>query len=122
MVIKLIKNSGITLIELLVIVVILGLLALSSFLFIPNQIKKAKDARRKADLERIKVALYDYYIDSNCFPKSLPECGQNFTVDGVSYLNDFPCDPGGGSYGYQIENKECSQWIRLVVEVAVPKL
>lgn len=113
------KSNGITLIEILVAIVILGILTLSFFIIAPTQLKKAKDARRKTDLERIKVALYDYYFDSNCFPKSLPGCGQNFAFDGLSYLNNFPCDPKGDSYGYQVEDKECSQWFKILTNLEI---
>lgn len=88
-----VTSKGITLVEVLVVIIILGTLTFSSFIVIPAQLKKARDGKRKADLERIKVALYDYYFDKNCFPKTLPGCGQSFSFGGFSYLNDFPCDP-----------------------------
>lgn len=112
------KNKGLTLVELLVAIVLLSLLTgVSSFLGL-GHFKKARDARRKADLEKIKVALYDYYFDKNCFPKNLPGCGQNLDSSGVIYLNNFPCDPSQKiSYGYQVQEGECGQWFKILANL-----
>jgi len=112
------KIKGVVLTELLVVIVVLGILALSSFLVAPTYLKRARDARRKADLERIKVAFYDYYFDRNCFPKSLPECDQDFVGTGLAYLNNFPCDPKEKiSYSYQVQDGECGQWFKILAKL-----
>lgn len=116
---RLIKKKslkGITLIELLVALAIIAVL-ISTFFVGITQIQKARDARRKADLEKIKTVLYDYYFDSNCFPKNLPNCGEDFGSGMAAYLNDFPCDPKGESYGYQVEDEECSQWFKILAHL-----
>ena len=109
--------KGFTLIELLIFITILALMFLVSALFAPTYLKKARDARRKADLEKIKVALYDYYFDSDCFPTALPACNERFGASSTVYLNEFPCDPNGGSYGYQIEEAACSQWFKILTNL-----
>lgn len=110
------RFKGLTLIELLVALAIVVLI-ISSFFVGLTQIQKARDAKRKADLEKIKTALYDYYFDSSCFPEELPGCGDIFGSGSAAYLNEFPCDPKGGSYGYQIEEKECSQWFKILTNL-----
>jgi len=109
------KKKGLTLIELLVVIALLGLLVLVAAFAAPSQLKKARDARRKADLDRVKVALYDYYFDHDCFPEELPGCGENFGVEGEPYLNNFPCDFNGQPYVYVTRKGggECKQWFRI---------
>jgi prepilin-type N-terminal cleavage/methylation domain-containing protein len=109
--------KGVTLIELLVVLAIIALIG-SAFFVGFTQIQKARDAKRKADLEKIKTALYDYYFDYDCFPEEgdWPGCGEDFGADGVPYLADFPCDPSGEPYKYVITQKgggKCSQWFRV---------
>lgn len=115
------RKKGFTIIELLVVVGLLALLAITAFIAVPTQLKKARDARRKSDLDRIKIALYDYFFDNDCFPKSkdFPECGEDFGANGEVYLKDFPCDPQSGlSYIYTSKGG-CSQWFRLFTDLEV---
>ncbi len=114
---KLFFEKGTTLFELLVVILVLSSLAISSTLVIPNQIKKARDAQRKADLEKVKVALYDYYFDEDCFPLSLVDCRQDFRQDNQVYLNQFPCDPTQGKYIYQVEDSSCPQWFKILTNL-----
>lgn len=108
--------KGITLIELLVVLALIAVL-ISVFFVGITQIQKARDADRKADLEKIKIALYDYYFDSNCFPQNLPSCGEYFGSGTAAYLTDFPCDPKGMSYAYEIEGGECPQWFKIMTNL-----
>lgn len=109
--------KGVTLIELLIVIALLGFLFLFSALIAPATIRKARDAKRKTDLERIKTALYDYYFDTNCFPKTLPNCGEDFSSDSMVHLGNFPCDPKGNIYGYQVEESECSGWFKALTNL-----
>lgn len=112
-----IRKRGFTLVELLTVVAVLGLLTSFTTIVVPSQLKKGRDTQRKSDLERIKIALYDYYFDADCFPKDLPDCEDNFGADGMVYMNHFPCDPSGSRYGYQVEDKECSQWFKILTNL-----
>ena len=116
---KIIKKKilGLTLIELLVAMVILALLATCSFILFSTYLKRARDTKRKGNLERIKTALYDYYFDANCFPKSLPACGTNFGVGSEIYLNNFPCDYQGKPYVYQTDDSDCPQRFKVLTNL-----
>ncbi len=115
------RKKGLTIIELLVVIGLLALLTIVAFIAVPTQLKRGRDARRKADFQKIKTALYDYYFDHDCFPKSKdfpPDCREDFGANGEVYLKDFPCDPSGGSYAYASKGG-CSQWFRLFTNLEV---
>lgn len=94
---------GFTLIEILISIVLIGILVVTFTISAKQQRTKAHDAERKSDLERIKVALYDYYIDTGCYPQSLPTCGTSLKDGDMLYLDTVPCDPEGSDYAYQPE-------------------
>jgi len=108
------QNKGSTLFEILTAIVLLGLAAVFLILVVPSQLKKARDGKRKADLEKIKVTLYDYFFDQECFPENLPDCGEELRRGNTVYLASFPCDPNGGGYGYQTREGECSNWFKIL--------
>ncbi len=63
-------KKGFTLIELAIVVAIIAVLA-GAFLTIVNpmaQLAKARDAKRKGDLYKIKLLLEQYYNDNNKYP------------------------------------------------------
>ena len=67
---KFIKESGFTLIELIVVIGIISIMAIAVLAVLDpsSQIKKANDARRKADLSQIQKALETYYQDNGNYP------------------------------------------------------
>lgn len=82
-------NSGFTLLEILIVIVIVGLLAL---VIVPNLFSgpaRARDSQRKADLRTIKTALESYYNDNNSYPPNL----QTLTQSTTPYLKSLPTDP-----------------------------
>lgn len=85
-------QTGLTMIELLVVVAILGVLMVILLLVYQTQLGRSRDARRKADLEKIKIAFEEYYNDNGCYPPStiLDQCGGPQLQP---YLNEIPCDP-----------------------------
>lgn len=91
------KSRGFTLIEILVVFSIIAILTILGFMSWKAQIDKANDARRKADLERLRIAFEDFYNDYNCYPPAgvldpdfLDNCGGG---DLKPYLDKIPCDP-----------------------------
>ncbi len=111
------KNKGFTIFELLITIAVLCLLAFFIMIVIPAQISKARDAERKADLEKAKLALYDYFFDEDCFPQDLPSCNEDLKLNNTVYFKNFPCDSKGNEYVYQREENECPQWFRILTNL-----
>lgn len=86
------QRHGFTLIELMVVIAILAILIITGMTSWRNHINKARDAQRKADLQRISIAFEDYYNDHNCYPPEdiLNNCGG---AELTPYLFKIPCDP-----------------------------
>ncbi|MBI4692289.1 MAG: prepilin-type N-terminal cleavage/methylation domain-containing protein [Candidatus Terrybacteria bacterium] len=89
------KNKGFTLIELLVVIAIIGILSSVVLASLNNARKKARDARRVADLKQLQLALEMYFDTSRAYPTSLGA----LVTDG--YIPSEPKDPiGATSYSY----------------------
>lgn len=86
------SQSGFTLVEMLMVVAIIALLLIAFLFLLLSQLEKARDARRKSDLDRIKKAFEEYYNDHNCYPDPsiLNNCGGN---ELAPYIAAIPCDP-----------------------------
>ncbi len=109
------KQSGFTLIEIMVVVVILGIL---SALIVPNVISRPDEARvtaARAEIQQIGNALELYRLDNGFYPSSdqglealvnqpsgFPE-PRNWSPDG--YLKGVPEDPWDEPYLYFSEDR-----------------
>lgn len=108
------RLKGFSLFELLTIIAVILVLIITSFIFIPKQIIKAKDAKTKTNLHQIYMALEDYYDSNNEFPRSLPDCNQPLVKDGHVYIANIPCDPFDNSnYGYTTSRGDSGNWFRV---------
>lgn len=105
-------RRGFTLIELLVVIAIIGLLASIVLASLSTARAKARDAKRLADIESVKLALELYYSDNGKYPptQSGPECAGNATCVGNltslttgGYIGQLPADPThkGTAYDYR---------------------
>jgi len=68
------NQRGFTLLELLVVIVVIGILAL---LVIPNLTsapKKARDVQRKTDLKAVQKGLEEYYVNNSAYPVATTYC------------------------------------------------
>ena len=108
-------NKGFTLAELLIVVAVMLVLAATVFMGVIVQISKAKDAKRKADLDQLKTAMVDFFGDYGRFPREdeLPACGAKFD----RYLNGFPCDPVTGK-PYIYVRAVSGTWFKLYTRLA----
>ncbi len=107
------KNDGLTLIEWLIVIAIISVLLIIIFVHI-NPLRerdRASDSRRKADLNRISIALDEFYSDYDCYPTQ-----ETFNLrEGLRpYLSQTPRDPDTGqSYAYFPEDSDCPQYYRV---------
>ncbi|MFZ2200062.1 MAG: prepilin-type N-terminal cleavage/methylation domain-containing protein [Microgenomates group bacterium] len=86
------KKSGFTLIEIVIVVAIVAILISMVIFGLTSNLAKSRDSKRKADLDRIKIALEDYYGDKGEYPTQdlLSTCD---TESLKPYLSNIPCDP-----------------------------
>jgi prepilin-type N-terminal cleavage/methylation domain-containing protein len=109
------REKGLTLTELMIVVVVLAALAVLAFWAWRTQLFKGYDSRRKTDIYQIKVAVEEYERDHDCYPPPyLVVCKPDAT--GLRpYLDRIPCDPQtGDSYYYEVDNEGCAKWYRLM--------
>ena len=81
------RNSGFTLIELMVVMTIIVTLAAIGVAVYGNSVKRAKEATLKEDLFRMRDAIDQYYADKSKYPSSL----DSLVSDG--YMRKIPEDP-----------------------------
>jgi type II secretion system protein G len=99
-------QSGFTLIEILVVMVIIGIIATIGFGSFQSSQTKGRDASRKSDLDQIGKALETYYNDKGQYPTdtgglingcssgSACDWGDPFTDEnGTNYMIEVPADP-----------------------------
>lgn len=118
---KSVTQSGFTLIELLVVITILGVLATLLIANFSTARARARDARRKNDVQALKTALRIYYNDFQRYPQDTGgriigcgtagaqvacDWGDVFGWSNQEYMNELPIDPlnnptSGYSYTYE---------------------
>jgi prepilin-type N-terminal cleavage/methylation domain-containing protein len=98
-------GAGFTLVELAVVIGVIGVITTVTLALLnpANQLRKARDTKRKADFAQIQSALELYRADENTYPASLPACGGTLSsLSGTVYLRNRPCDPRNtGQYIYR---------------------
>ena len=93
-------QKGFTLIEILVVVLIIGILAILIIGGLQNDRQTARDQQRLSDMRDAQSALTSYYLDTGSYPSaSLLIAGQPWIFNGKTYLSKWPSDPqlGDGS-------------------------
>jgi general secretion pathway protein G len=104
-------ESGFTLIELMVVILIIGLLATIVVQNLKGATDKAKRIKAEADISAFKTALDRYYLDNGSYPSSdqglaaLVSAPTNGKVPADyppgGYIEKIPNDPWGNPYAYQ---------------------
>lgn len=109
--------EGMTLIEVMIVVVIISFLTILGTIYFRTQIFKSNDARRKAEVRRIGIAAEEYEQDNNCYPlPSLVICDPGIGLR--PYLDKVPCDPvSNSSYYYEHEDSVCPNWYRIYADL-----
>lgn len=104
------QKEGLSLIEILIVATIITLLAILIITaFRPRtQMAKSRDARKKADLVKLKSLLEDYYNDHNCYPGDLKDLVSD-------YLDKFPSSLEG-LYDYYSDCASYRLYTRLEYE------
>jgi general secretion pathway protein G len=105
------SQDGFTLIEIMVVIMIIGLLALMVVPRLRGVADRAKTTKAQADIQEIKQALDRYYLDNGSYPTTdqglqalvtPPTSGHvpnNYEQGG--YIEKLPTDPWGNAYFYQ---------------------
>lgn len=112
-------KSGFTLTELMVVIGIIAFLGVLIVAYLRSQAFKGNDAKRKADLNRIGIAIEEYEKDNNCYPPpNLVTC-ENGGTGLKPYLEKIPCDPVKKvSYAYERDTTTaCSKWYILYADL-----
>ncbi|HUN59925.1 MAG TPA: type II secretion system major pseudopilin GspG [Candidatus Binataceae bacterium] len=105
------SESGFTLIELMVVILIIGLLATIVVQNLRGATDKAKRIKAEADISSFKTALDRYYLDNGSYPttdQGLPALVSAPTTGKVpsdypdgGYIEKIPSDPWNNPYVYQ---------------------
>lgn len=106
-------NSGFSLIELMVVMVILGLLAAALVPRIMDRPEEARVTKAKADIRALQTALRFYKLDNGKYPTTeqglralvdepeIPPEPHNYRQGGYLEAESIPADPWGGAYIYR---------------------
>ncbi|HSX14861.1 MAG TPA: prepilin-type N-terminal cleavage/methylation domain-containing protein [Candidatus Saccharimonadales bacterium] len=92
------RQQGFTLLELLIVIVIIGILALIIVPGLASGPKRARDAQRKSDMRAVKNALETYYNDNNAYPAG-DYAGLSAHLV-TAYIPSMPADPKSGNPAY----------------------
>ncbi len=93
------KQSGFTLIEIMVVVVIIGMLATIVLPKVLNRQDQAFIAKAKSDVRALSSSIKMFKLDNFKYPNSLNELTTGGS-SGKGYLDVLPKDPWGNEYQY----------------------
>jgi prepilin-type N-terminal cleavage/methylation domain-containing protein len=93
------KNKAFTLVELLVVMSIMGILTIMVSSSFKTVQMKARDTRRKSDLNAISKALNTYFVDYGVYPEDgedslikLDSVGNDFFYNDILYIKELPVE------------------------------
>lgn len=109
------NGAGFTIAEIMIVITILAILgSIGLMMNVNNNFKKARDAIRKQDLNKMLRVLEDYYNDNQFYPPNTPVYPSDGTIDGapwggpfLPYAAKLPQDPQfpAKTYFYQVDSK-----------------
>jgi general secretion pathway protein G len=109
------KQGGFTLLELLIVIVIIGILALLIIPNITSAPKKARDTQRKTDITTVRKGLEEYFVNNNSYPAALSD----LTTGSAPIMKTVPNDPkntGNYVYNYTPANTNTTYTLRACLE------
>src|SRR6478672_6231716 len=109
------KQGGFTLLELLIVIVIIGILALLIIPNITSAPKKARDTKRKTDITTLRKGLEEYFVNNNVYPAQLSD----LTTGSAPIVKTLPTDPkntGAFVYTYTPANTNSTYTLTACLE------
>jgi len=97
------RPQGMSLIEVLSVIAIIGILVTITFSSMDEHRAKGRDTARAADLESINLTLMRYYEACRGYPASLDAFANNGCPSGTTlgtFIASIPTDPLGDTYSY----------------------
>ena len=96
-------------IELMITLSIISMLVLAAFFVASGQLVKGRDAKRKADLNKMQKLFEDYLNDASVYPAVAGVSDSNIVCNGgfSPYLSQLPCDPKNNdelNYYYEVDS------------------
>lgn len=115
-------TRGFTLIEIMVVVSLIAFLSIIITVNMNESRKNARDKTRISDINRVRLALSDYYSVCKRYPTTLDPSANNCQKSGVTladFIDEVPTDPNSGdAYLYASLNDDCSDYhVGVVFEV-----
>jgi general secretion pathway protein G len=109
------KQGGFTLLELLIVIVIIGILALLIIPNITSAPKKARDTTRKTDITAVRKGLEEYFVNNNSYPAALTD----LQTGSAPIIKTLPVDPkntGAFVYTYTPANTNTTYTLNACLE------
>ena len=106
------KNSGFTILELLVVVAIIGILTALAMALLSDTRARSRDARRLSDVGEIEKALNLYYAGIGNFPISVStttitgDDAVSTALKNQNTISETPRDPLHDSYTYRYQSND----------------
>ena len=98
------KQSGFTIVELLIVIVIIGILATIGFVSFANAQNKAKKSKAEATVSQVKSKLGEYFAENNNYPTDKTSVVTYLNANGGSTT---ATEFGGTDYGYTAGPASC---------------
>lgn len=120
------SDSGLTLIELVVVMAIIAVLSTAIGGNLLSSISKGRDSKRKQDLQSVAKALEIYYYDYKAYPTPPMDIwGQQFANDTdplnpIIYMSKLPTDPSYPSSTYCYESNGSGSYYKVYANLENP--
>lgn len=98
------KQSGFTIVELLIVIVIIGILATIGFVSFANAQNKAKKSKAEATVSQVKSKLGEYYAENNNYPTNKAAVVTYLQANGGQTTSE---EFNTANYGYTADPAAC---------------